>query len=93
MSKDNPVKNPDIMLREEFDDWAILFNPDTGDAYGLNPTSVFIWNLLDGKHSVGDIVTTINTELEQVPDEAEDHVKTFIKELEEKGYVAYEINS
>ena len=30
---DNPIANPLIVLREEFDDWAILFDPDTGDAY------------------------------------------------------------
>jgi hypothetical protein len=47
----NPVANPLIVLREEFDDWAILFDPDTGNAFGLNPTGVFIWKLLDGKPS------------------------------------------
>jgi hypothetical protein len=30
----NPVANPLIMLREEVDDWAILFDPDTGNACG-----------------------------------------------------------
>jgi hypothetical protein len=28
----NPIANPLIVLREEFDDWAILFDPDTGSA-------------------------------------------------------------
>ena len=32
---DKPVANPLIVLREEFDDWAILFDPDTGNAFGL----------------------------------------------------------
>jgi hypothetical protein len=27
---DKPIANPYVMLREEFDDWAVLFNPDTG---------------------------------------------------------------
>lgn len=40
--KDKPIGNPLIVLREEFDDWAILFDPGTGDAFGLNPVAVFI---------------------------------------------------
>ncbi len=35
------------VIREEYDDWAILFNPDTSEAYGLNPISVFIFKRLD----------------------------------------------
>ena len=40
---DKPIANPLIVLREEFDDWAILFDPDSGDAFGLNPIGVHIW--------------------------------------------------
>ena len=29
--EDKPIANPLIVLREEFDDWAILFDPDSGD--------------------------------------------------------------
>jgi hypothetical protein len=32
-----PIGNPVVMLREEFDDRAILFDPDTGHGFGLNP--------------------------------------------------------
>ena len=45
---DKPIANPLVVLREEFDDWAILFDPDTGNAFGLNPTGVYLWKLLDG---------------------------------------------
>ncbi len=30
-------------LREEFDDWAVLFNPDTAQAVGINPVGS-CWN-------------------------------------------------
>ena len=55
-----PIANPIIVLREEFDDWAILFNPDSGDAHGLNPIGVFVWKRLDGKHTINDIIEEIN---------------------------------
>jgi hypothetical protein len=43
---DKPVANPLIVLHEEFDDWAILLDPDRGNAFGLNPTGIFVWKLL-----------------------------------------------
>jgi len=33
--RDKPIPNPFVVLREEFDDWAILFNPDNARAVGL----------------------------------------------------------
>ena len=52
---DMPVANPLLVLREEFDDLAVLFDPDTGNGFGLNPVSVFVFNRLDGKHTLKDI--------------------------------------
>jgi SynChlorMet cassette protein ScmD len=91
MSTNNkPIANPLIVLREEFDDWAILFDPDSGKAFGLNPTSVFIWKCIDGKHEVKDIVVKLRENCEGAPPEAEEDVKNFIDELNEKGFVGYE---
>jgi SynChlorMet cassette protein ScmD len=82
-----PIANPLIVLREEFDDWAILFDPDTGDGFGLNPISVFIWKRLDGKHTAQDILRKLHETCEDVPENAEQEIKDFIEELEKKGYV------
>ena len=90
---DYPVANPLVVLREEFDDWAILFDPDTGNAFGLNPTSVFIWKLLDGRHKVGDIIEELHENAEGVPEEAEEHLKEFIGDLIKKGLAGYEITT
>ena len=88
---DKPIANSMLVLREEFEDWAILFDPDTGDGFGLNPVSVFIWKHLDGSHTIQDIINKLSEECEDVPDDAEKHVKDFIKELVEKGYVGFEV--
>jgi SynChlorMet cassette protein ScmD len=89
---DKPVANPLIVLREEFDDWAILFDPDTGDGFGLNPVSVFIWKRLDGKHTAQDILGELHKTCEDVPENAEQEIKDFIEELEKKGYVGASSN-
>jgi len=85
-----PLANPLIVLREEFDDWAILFDPDTGHAFGLNPVSVFIWRRLDGKHTVQDILEELKACCSEVPAEAEAHLQEFIEELSRNGLVGYE---
>jgi SynChlorMet cassette protein ScmD len=87
----NPIANPLIVLREEFDDWAILFDPDTGNAFGLNPTGVFIWKHLDGKHGVEDIVKSLRDEAEDVPEDAGEQARQFIASLEQQGLVGYEV--
>ena len=85
-----PIANQTIVLREEFDDWAVLFDPDTSNAYGLSPVSVFIWKRLDGKNTIADIVRELGKECKDMPDDATDHVNKFVEELIEKGYAGYE---
>ncbi len=93
MEAKNPIAKPLIVLREEFDDWAILFDPDTGNAFGLNPTGVFIWKLLDGRHGVEDIVKSLRDEAEDVPEDAAEHTRQFIAALEQQGLVGYELDA
>lgn len=85
--RDKPIANPSIVLREEFDDWAILFDPDSGDSMGLNPIGVFVWKLLDGTHKVEDILKNLHNNCQAVPDEAKDHLRDFIQGLVERGLV------
>ncbi len=86
-----PIANPMLVLREEFDDWAILFDPDTGDAHALNPVSVFVWKRLDGTHSVQDIMSELQDSCEDMPDNAQSQVTEFIDELLEQGYAGFPV--
>ncbi len=88
--EDKLLANPMIVLREEFDDWAVLFDPDTGDSFGLNPVSVFIYKLLDGKHTIKDIMTKLRAECKNAPDDAEKYVTEFVEGLVDKGVAGHE---
>ncbi|NIQ38084.1 MAG: SynChlorMet cassette protein ScmD [Proteobacteria bacterium] len=90
-NEDKPVANPLTVLREEFDDWAVLFDPDSGNAFGLNPVGVFIWKRLDGRHTVPELVTELRENCNNVPAEAERHVETFVQDLVEQGLAGYEL--
>jgi SynChlorMet cassette protein ScmD len=91
--REKPIANPLLVLREEFDDWAILFDPDTGNAFGLNPTTVFVWKRLDGNHSLDDILKDLKASCDDVPADAEEHIKEFVQDIVEKGYAGFELKS
>ena len=89
--KPNPVANPLLVLREEFDDWAVLFDPDSGEAFGLNPVGVFIWKRLDGLHTEEDILRELTEECESISEDAAAHVTEFIEDLVSRGFAGYEV--
>jgi len=86
-----PITNPVVVLREEFDDWAILFNPDTADAVGTNPVGVAVWKLMDGKREIEEIIVEIKDQFADVPDAATKDIPAFIKDLTQRGFVGYEL--
>lgn len=87
-----PVANSMIVLREEFDEWAILFNPDDGAAHVLHPVSVFIWKRLDGRHSANAIAEELRLVCRDVPVDAERSIERFMQDLIDKGYAGCEVS-
>lgn len=73
--------NPLIVLREEFDDWALLFNPDTGNTFALNPLGVLIWKMLEEGKTLREITDAVREATEDVPPEGEKQVEDFIMEI------------
>ena len=86
----NPIANPVAVLREEFDDWAVLFNPDTGDAVGINKTGVLLWRLMDGRRSIDEIVEEVGNRYSDVPGTAPREVADFVSQLADYGLIGYE---
>jgi len=88
--KTKPIANPKMMLREEFDDWAILFDPDTADTFGLNPICVFIWKRLDGRHTIEDILIELRQACKNAPEEVDQQVEAFVADLLSQGLAGVE---
>ncbi len=82
-------KKDQIVLREEFDDWALLFDPDTGMVCGVNPVGVQAWMMIDGKRTVQDISRMIRDSYPDAPDSVIDDITDFMNEINEKGYVTF----
>lgn len=88
-----PIANPTVLLREEFDDWAILFHPDTADALGINPIGVVVWKQMNGRRNLEDIVAVVKDHFNDVPNTALDDIKAFVDSLAEQGFVGYGVET
>ncbi|MFA6444079.1 MAG: PqqD family peptide modification chaperone [Sterolibacterium sp.] len=86
-----PIANPIVVLRVEFDDWAVLFNPDTAAAVGINPVGVAVWRGMDGKSGIEEIVAEINRNFEEVSTDALEEISEFVGVLAEQGFVGFDL--
>ena len=84
----NPQQNMDIVFREEFDNWGVLFDPETGSAMAIDPIAVFYWKLMDGSNDRAKMLKKLKKECEDVPEDAPEHLEGFIKQLEDTGFVS-----
>ncbi len=83
------IVNPEIVLRVEFDDWGILFDPETGKSSGLSPIGIFIWEKLDGSRTKEDVLVEMAESCEGgIPETASKEYDDFISSLQEKGYIS-----
>jgi SynChlorMet cassette protein ScmD len=90
LNKKYPIANAMVVFREEFDDWAVLFDPDANKTFGMNPVSSFVWKKLDGKHTLKNILDLLREECDDVPAEAPGHLEAFLLDLEQRGLVGFE---
>ncbi len=80
-------RNPDVVLREEDEDGALLFNPDTSEVRVLNATGLFIWRMCDGV-SEQDLVSALSGAFDSVPPgRVGEDVGRFVSDLLAAGFV------
>ena len=89
MADTNPIykTNPDVVLREEDPEGALLFNPDTNQIRVLNLTGLFIWKLLDGTKDLKSIKERVLEAFEAVPDESDEHISAFLNDIKAAEFI------
>ncbi len=75
-----PMRNPDIIGRLA-DDEAVLVMPQKGQVKVFNEVGAVIWELIDGKRDVGQIVEQVCSQFEVDRVSAEMDTLGFISEL------------
>ena len=83
--KETVTVNSSVVLREEFDDWAILFDPDTNICLGINPVGVYIWRRLEEGLAITEIISSLKRDCNDVPPDVAGHVRDFIDSLISRG--------
>jgi hypothetical protein len=88
LGKNSLIRNPDVVLREEDPDGALLFNPDTNQIRVINSTGLFIWKHCDGKKDMAAIVSALKKAFAGVPAaEVEGQVKVFVYDMQSNGFL------
>lgn len=86
--KDSLIRNPDVVLREEDPDGALLFNPDTNQIRVINTTGLFIWKHCDGKKDLPAIAAALKKTFVSVPEtEVEGQIKAFVDDMRSNGFL------
>lgn len=79
--------NPNLVLRIEDDDCALLFDPDNGSVQVLNQTAVEIWRHLDGRRSLRQVLASLRDSYEEMDAVADQQVLDLVNTLWELGAV------
>ncbi len=84
---DRPRRHPDCAYRAIGDDGGLVVLPGKGEVKVLNPVGVKIYSLLDGDHTVEEIVGAVTAEFDVSADVARGDVQVFLGELAAQGMI------
>jgi hypothetical protein len=88
MSTKRYIQNPDVNQREEDEDGALLFNPDTDQVQLISKTGLYIWKLCIEPHTVEEIVNRFREDFDEVPeDQVTTDVEEFLKQMVDSGFI------
>lgn len=80
-------KNPDIVTRVIENETILLPVYKSSDEinciYTLNKVGSIVWDLIDGKRSLGDIKKEILDKFDTTPEEGDKEMEKFLKDLKE----------
>jgi len=83
---------PNLILKEEPDNWAILYNPEDGYSFGINPVSVVILKHLQEKSkvNVSELFPIVKKAFQNATGNIETDVEKFLNKLLERKLVYVE---
>lgn len=84
---DVPHIDPRAQLREDFEDWTILFHPMIGEVVGLDPVGVLTWRLIDGRRSAEEIAAALRARFEDAPPTVREDTLEFLQSLYRRLFV------
>ena len=87
---DQPFINPDVIFRADFDDAAILFHPQLGEAISVSGFALDLWRALDGTRSLAEISRALSAQYDQSPEVILEDTLAFTQDLYRRMFVLTE---
>jgi len=84
-----PVPNRDVCMRQVGDETVFLAESGS-EIVNLNAMGSYIWDLVDGNHSLADILDIICAEYEVEPEVAAVDLERFVTELAEHDLIRWQ---
>ncbi|TMG25976.1 MAG: PqqD family protein [Chloroflexi bacterium] len=81
VNRDSKVsRNPKIVARElGAPQGAVLLHLETGAYHGLNPVGFVVWELIDDRRTVADLVDGVRDRIKNAPPEVDQDVMKFLE--------------
>lgn len=80
------LKSRKDLICKKLGDEAMIYDPSSENVQVLNTTSLFIWELMDGKHSISDIETKMRSNFTIPPNvDLVADINQTISEFRERG--------
>jgi hypothetical protein len=73
------------VVEAEVDGERVLMSPKDFSYFGLVETGAEVWDLLDGRRSIDDIITTLQADYDSEPEHIRADVLEFLSGLEAAG--------
>jgi len=83
-----PSKNPAVVGRIVHDE-AVIVLPTKGQVKVLNEVGARIWSLIDGTHTVRDIIAVIFAEFAVSEEQAKNDTYVFLVQLVEREIITF----
>ena len=81
------VRHASVELKQEYDDWGILFNTETNQGIVVNLVGMMIWEALGEGNDLAGITSSLEKEFEDAPDSLAEDVQEFLNQLVRAGAV------
>ena len=81
---DQPIADPQVVLRDDFAGWAVLFHPLTGEAAGIGPVGLVIWKLLDGQRTLAEVAAQVQAQCADAPSTILADTLAFVDDLQRR---------
>ena len=86
-----PLQNPSVLAREIIDGEMVLVNADNATSLALtNQVAVLIWEKVDGRNTVQDIIAALTRQFHNVPVTVESDVLDLLDLLARDGFIGFE---